>query len=90
MEHTALLIRLLISRVKGGSTLLPFPQDTDFQIVTSYPESGSFLEWWFWLNGTLCPSHSGTESKSPLFPLFPQQSPFARNQDVGRQSRNLP
>lgn len=41
MEHTMLLIRLLISRVKGGSTLLPFPQDTDFQIVTGHPESGS-------------------------------------------------
>lgn len=42
MEHTTLLIRLLSSRVKGGSTVLPFAQDTDFQIVTGYPDSGSF------------------------------------------------
>lgn len=42
MEHTTLLIRLLISRVKGGSTLLPFPQDTDSQIVSGYPDSDSF------------------------------------------------
>lgn len=41
MEPTTLLISLLIIRVKGGSTLLPFVQDTDFQIVTAYPDSGS-------------------------------------------------
>lgn len=42
MEHRALLIRLLISRVKGGSTVLPFAPETGFQIVAGYPDSGSF------------------------------------------------
>lgn len=35
-------MRLLISRVKGGSTVLPFAPDTGFQVVAGYPHSGSF------------------------------------------------